>query len=145
MNRVAPAPKYEYKPSTFVEPRTINPFEPRAASHMNYDRPGYYRDNYEDMDPKSPSPMINQLSPNNPRGIQGLLFRESLALIEERIEVFRDINDRATYLENWVICFFAPSGLVQYQKHLLTRRLRTSAVSTRTKTDKRQPSTHLQS
>ncbi|RAL66763.1 hypothetical protein DID88_007546 [Monilinia fructigena] len=34
-------------------------------------------------------------------GSLGLLFRESLALIEERIEVFRNINGRATYLENW--------------------------------------------
>ncbi|ESZ93269.1 hypothetical protein SBOR_6369 [Sclerotinia borealis F-4128] len=92
VNRVVP--KYEYKPSTFAEPRATNP--------MNYEPPVYYRDNYEfDLNIKTPSPLVDQSSPNNPRGVNGLLFRESLALIEERIGVFRDINERATYLENW--------------------------------------------
>ncbi|KAI9642368.1 hypothetical protein NHQ30_009172 [Ciborinia camelliae] len=94
VNRAVPEPKYEYKPSTFLEHR--------ATNHIIHERPVHYRDAYEfDMDIKTPSPMTNPSSPHNPRGVQGLLFRESLALIEERIEVFRDINERATYLENW--------------------------------------------
>ncbi|QSZ32130.1 hypothetical protein DSL72_001699 [Monilinia vaccinii-corymbosi] len=68
---------------------------------MSYGRPVQYHDTTElDLNMETPSP-FNQSSPNNPRGIHGLLFRESLALIEERLDVFRDINDRATYLENW--------------------------------------------
>ncbi|EDN99944.1 hypothetical protein SS1G_02802 [Sclerotinia sclerotiorum 1980 UF-70] len=93
VNRVSPAPKYEYKTSTFVEPRTTN--------HMGYERTGHYKEKYEDLEAKISGPEMDRLPSNNPRGVQGLLFRESLALIEERIEVFRDINDRANYLENW--------------------------------------------
>ncbi|CAD6445946.1 79cbdec4-4d36-4b36-bb97-543955684f77 [Sclerotinia trifoliorum] len=93
VNRVVPAPKYEYKTSTFVEPRTTN--------HSGYERTGHYKEKYEDLEAKISDPEMNRSPSNNPRGVQGLLFRESLALIEERIEVFRDINDRANYLENW--------------------------------------------
>ncbi|KAB8298999.1 hypothetical protein EYC80_001134 [Monilinia laxa] len=93
-NRVVHAPKYEYKPSPFAEPRIRN--------ITSYDKPIDYHNNYGfDLEIKTPSPRNNQWSPDNSRGIQGLLFRESLALIEERIEVFRNINDRATYLEDW--------------------------------------------
>lgn len=95
LNRVVHAPKYEYRPSTFVEPHTRNTMSETPINHPEY---------YEvDLGIRTPSPPKNQSSPDNSRGVQGLLFRESLALIEERIKVFHDINDRATYLEDWVI------------------------------------------
>lgn len=97
----APAPRYEYKPSPFVEPR--------SRYYTSHEKADHLRDDYQfDLDLKAQSPLVNQSSTNNPRGIQGLLFRESLTLIEERIEVFRDINDRATYLETWVIYLLSP-------------------------------------
>ncbi|KAA8570208.1 hypothetical protein EYC84_002526 [Monilinia fructicola] len=93
LNRVVHAPKYEYRPSTFVEPHTRNTMSETPINHPEY---------YEvDLGIRTPSPPKNQSSPDNSRGVQGLLFRESLALIEERIKVFHDINDRATYLEDW--------------------------------------------
>lgn len=95
LNRVAPDHKYEYKLPTFVEPRTAN--------YRNHERSVYHGDNYGDLEVMTAVPAINQSARDNTRGVQGLLFRESLALIDERIEVFRDINGRAMYLEDWVI------------------------------------------
>ncbi|THV51590.1 hypothetical protein BGAL_0105g00040 [Botrytis galanthina] len=93
LNRVVPDHKYEYKLPTFVEPRTAN--------YRNHERSVYHGDNYGDLEVMTAVPAINQSARDNTRGVQGLLFRESLALIDERIEVFRDINGRAMYLEDW--------------------------------------------
>ncbi|KAF5867786.1 putative mg2+ transporter protein [Botrytis fragariae] len=93
LNRVVPEHKYEYKLPTFVQPRTTN--------YRNHERSVYHGDNYGDLEIMTTGPAINQSAGDNTRGVQGLLFRESLALIDERIEVFRDINGRAMYLEDW--------------------------------------------
>ncbi|TGO17316.1 hypothetical protein BPAE_0437g00020 [Botrytis paeoniae] len=93
LNRVVPEHKYEYKQPKFVEPRTTN--------YRNHERSVYHGDNYGDLEIMTAGLAINQSVRDNTRGVQGLLFRESLALIDERIEVFRDINDRAIYLEDW--------------------------------------------
>ncbi|TGO45808.1 hypothetical protein BOTNAR_0637g00020 [Botryotinia narcissicola] len=93
LNRVVPEHKYGYKLPTFVEPRTGN--------YRNHERSVYHGDNYGDLEVMTTVPAFNQSARDNTRGVQGLLFRESLALIDERIEVFRDINGRAMYLEDW--------------------------------------------
>ncbi|KAF7959341.1 hypothetical protein EAE96_000961 [Botrytis aclada] len=87
LNRVVPEHKYEYKLPTFAEPRQTN--------YRNCDRSVYHGDNYGDLEVMTAGPANNQPARDNTRGLQGLLFRESLALIDERIEVFRDINGRA--------------------------------------------------
>ncbi|KAM0139403.1 hypothetical protein ACHAP3_003173 [Botrytis cinerea] len=93
LNRVVPEPKYEYKLPTF--------FESRNTYHRNHERSVYHGDNYGGFEIMNTGPAINQSARDDTRGVQGLLFRESLALIDERIEVFRDINGRAMYLEDW--------------------------------------------
>ncbi|TGO84528.1 hypothetical protein BPOR_0494g00040 [Botrytis porri] len=93
LNRVVPEHKYEYKLPTFVEPRD--------AYYRNQERSIYHGDNYGDLEVMTAGPVMNQSIRDDTRGVQGLLFRESLALIDERIEVFRDINGRAMYLEDW--------------------------------------------
>lgn len=45
---------------------------------------------------------VSQLSPTDPSGVQGLLNLESQALVDKRLRDFREINDRASYLETWV-------------------------------------------
>ncbi|CZR67669.1 uncharacterized protein PAC_17568 [Phialocephala subalpina] len=50
--------------------------------------------------PRTPG---SQLDPTDPNGVQGLLVQDSQALIDRKIQEFREIVDRATDLEKWNI------------------------------------------
>jgi hypothetical protein len=45
---------------------------------------------------------VSKLSPTDSDGIQGLLLQDSLALVDKRIRDFRQMDDLASDLENWV-------------------------------------------
>lgn len=94
----------------------------------------YYGDSYEIENQINFSAESNR---NNPHGLQGLLFQESLALIDERIRIFQDIDDRANYLQTLV---YVPLPLIQVD-NTLTPPPRTYKESTPTKTAKNPQST----
>jgi len=100
---LVPAPRQSHSHRSNYVPETSYAHVGPTISHREHSRSEYVEraerpvPSYEGL--RVPG---SQLDPTDPNGVQGILVRESQALIDLKMRGFYELMDRATELETWV-------------------------------------------